>query len=75
MIRMDDLDYTGGLTLATSVAQLQQQGITVALASAEGVASQLDRLAILTRIAPDHVFESVSDAIDVYRRQVQTDAQ
>ncbi len=67
LVSMDDIDYTGGLTLSTVVRQLQQKGITVAVAGANDVAGELDRLGIIAQVGRDRVFDLVSDAIDAYR--------
>lgn len=68
LVSMNDLDYTGGLTLATAVEQLRQQTITVGLVGADDIADELENLGITAQIGRDHVFESVRDAVDEYRR-------
>jgi MFS superfamily sulfate permease-like transporter len=70
LISMDDIDYTGGLTLATTIARLQAQGITVALTGAKDVSSDLDRLGILDRVGREHVFESANDAVEAFRNEL-----
>ena len=69
LISTDDIDYTGGLTLATTITRLQAQGITVALTGAKDVSSDLDRLGILDRVGRAHVFESAYDAVDAFRKE------
>jgi MFS superfamily sulfate permease-like transporter len=69
LISMDDVDYTGGLTLATTITGLQAQGITVALAGAKDVSSDLGRLGILDRVGREHVFESAYDAVEAFRKE------
>ena len=68
LVSMDDLDYTGGLTLAKAVEQLRQQTITVSLVAADDVADELDHLGITAQIGRDYMFESIHDAVDAYRR-------
>jgi hypothetical protein len=65
---MADLDYTGGLTLARAVEQLRQQRIRVGLVAADDIAGELDHLGITAQIGRDHMFESVQDAVEEYRR-------
>jgi MFS superfamily sulfate permease-like transporter len=67
LVSMADIDYTGGLTLARTVEHLEQQQITVALASAEDVSSELQRLGVIDRIGPEHLFESAHDAVLAHR--------
>jgi high affinity sulfate transporter 1 len=68
LVSMNDLDYTGGLTLARVVEQLRQQAITVALVAADDISDELDHLGITAQIGRDHLFESVPDAVDEHRR-------
>jgi high affinity sulfate transporter 1 len=67
LVSMDDLDYSGGLTLARAVEQLRQQTITVALVGADDIADELDRLGITAQIGRDRMFDSILDAVDEYR--------
>jgi high affinity sulfate transporter 1 len=67
LVSMDEIDYTGGLALSTTISHLQKQGLTVALASAEDVSSDLDRLGVIDRIGHELVFESVHNALEAYR--------
>jgi MFS superfamily sulfate permease-like transporter len=63
LMNMENIDYTGGLTLAATIARLQEQGITVVLTGAKDVLSDLGHLRI-----PDDVglFESAHDALVAY---------
>jgi high affinity sulfate transporter 1 len=70
LMSMDEIDYTGGLTLAMTIKRLQDQGVTVALASAEELLPELNRLAVVDRIGHRNVFESVGDAVEAYRSRV-----
>ncbi len=69
MVSVDDIDYTGGLTLAMTVRQLQKGGVTVALAAAEDIRTQLQRIGVMTAIGSHRLFETVQDAIDAWRRE------
>jgi MFS superfamily sulfate permease-like transporter len=71
LVSMNDLDYTGGLTLARVVEQLRQQTITVGLVAADDIEDELDHLGIAAQIGRDHLFESVQDAVDEYRRLIR----
>ena len=63
---MSDIDYTGGLTLAMTIRQLQEKGITVALSAVADVAVELDRLDVSARVGRERMFESVQDAVDAF---------
>jgi high affinity sulfate transporter 1 len=69
LMSMEEIDYTGGLTLAIIVKRLQDRGITVALAGAADVLQELNQLAVVDRIGGENVFESVGDAVEAYRRR------
>jgi len=66
---VDDIDYTGGLTLATTIKDLQKQGITVALAGQKNVTPDLARLGILDHVSREHMFDSPQDAVAAYRNK------
>lgn len=68
LVSVDDVDYTGGLTMKRTMCELQRRGIVVALASADDLREPLDRLEITTGIGRDRCFESVDDAIDAFHR-------
>ena len=63
LVSMDDIDYTGGLTLLATLQELHGQGVAIALAQTEDVQDELERLGIIKLIGPEHVFESVSAAL------------
>jgi MFS superfamily sulfate permease-like transporter len=66
---IDDVDYTGGLTLATTITHLQKQGITVAVTGEKNVSPDLARLGILDRVGREHMFDSAQDAVAAYRNK------
>ena len=68
LVSMDDIDYTGGLTLATTLQGFHAQGLTVALAQTEDVEDQLERLGIIDHIGKDHMFDSTAAAMAAYLR-------
>jgi SulP family sulfate permease len=66
---IDDLDYTGGKTLAELVDQLRARGTTFAVAEpTERVRRELDVFGIRAKIGEEHVFETVQDALQAFRR-------
>ena len=73
LVSMDDIDYTGGLTLAATLKTLRDQGLTIALAQAEDVADELARFGIVAAIGSDRVFDSVSAARNAFDQDVRTD--
>jgi SulP family sulfate permease len=65
---IDDIDYTGGKTLAELADQLHKRNIVLAVCNVEKrVQSELDRYEITSKIGSEHVYETVEDAIDAFR--------
>ena len=73
LVSMDDIDYTGGLTLAASLKTLRGQGLTMVLAQTEDVADELARFGIATFIGADRVFDSVSAAVNAFHQEGRPD--
>ena len=69
LVSMDDVDYTGGLTLTATLQTLRGQGLTIAPTRTEDVQEKLERLGILTMIGAGRVFDSVSAAVDAYLQE------
>jgi MFS superfamily sulfate permease-like transporter len=67
LISLDDVDYTGGLLLESTVARLQQMGVTVALAEVDAVRQELERYGISQRVGASHLFETVQAAVEAFR--------
>ena len=64
---IDDIDYTGGKTLAEVADQLAGRDIVFAVAGARpAVARQLDRFGVTAKIGPEHIFESIDAARDAF---------
>ncbi len=64
---IDDVDYTGGKTLAELVEQLADRGIVFAVAGARpAVLQELERFGVTAMIGPEHVFETVDAARDAF---------
>ena len=66
LVSMDDIDYTGGLTLAATLKTLRSQGLTIALAQTDDVADELARFGIVTLVGAERVFDSVSAARNAF---------
>ena len=73
LVSMNDIDYTGGLTLAATLKTLRGQGLTIALAQIEDVADELERFGILSFVGADRVFDSVSAAMHAFDRDGRRD--
>ncbi len=73
LVSMDDIDYTGGLTLAATLKTLRGQGLTIALAQTEDVAEELERFGIVTFIGADRMFDTVSAARNAFSHDGRMD--
>jgi high affinity sulfate transporter 1 len=64
---IDDVDYTGGKTLAEVAQQLRGRGITFAVASArDGVKRELDRFGVSEIIGTERYFDTVAAAVEAF---------
>jgi len=64
---IDDLDYTGGKTLAEVADQLHDRNVVLALCEVdEGVRRQLDTFGITPKVGEAHIYEAVQDAIEAF---------
>jgi high affinity sulfate transporter 1 len=60
---MDDIDYTGGLTVAEVADQLGHRGIVFAVSGASAdLRRELDRYGVTDRIGADHYYDQLQDA-------------
>jgi high affinity sulfate transporter 1 len=65
---IDDVDFTGGKTLAELADQLAARRIVFAVASARpAVRRELDQFGITAKIGPDHVYETLDEARAAFR--------
>jgi sulfate permease, SulP family len=65
---IDDVDYTGGKTIAEVAAQLRRRGITFAVADAQdGVRRELDRFGVSDIIGEGRYFDTVAAAVEAFR--------
>jgi high affinity sulfate transporter 1 len=65
---IDDIDYTGGKTLAELADQLRARGITFAVSDAsERVRQQLESYGVTAKISAAHQFETVQAAMEAFR--------
>lgn len=61
---IDDLDYTGGKTLAELADQLRTRKITLALCQvSDKVRVELDTFGITPKVGADHIYDTAQDAI------------
>jgi high affinity sulfate transporter 1 len=64
---IDDVDYTGGKTLAEVAQQLRGRGITFAVADAQdAVKVELDRFGVSEIIGDDRYFDTVTAAVEAF---------
>jgi high affinity sulfate transporter 1 len=67
---VDDIDYTGGETLAELVEELLGRKIVVAVAEpSASVQRELDAFGVTERIGRERVYETVGGARDAFRRE------
>jgi MFS superfamily sulfate permease-like transporter len=64
---MDDIDYTGGLTVAEVADELADRGIVFAVASASAhLRDELDRYGVTAKIGPERYFDGPQAARDAF---------
>lgn len=64
---IDDLDYTGGYTLAEVAGQLRRRGVVLALCEVDDhVRPQLDTFGIAGQVGAEHIFDTVDDAVAAF---------
>jgi SulP family sulfate permease len=69
---IDDIDYTGGKTLAELADELAARDVVFAVARANGaVRRELDRFGVTAKIGGDHYYEQLEAARDAFRRAVR----
>ena len=67
---VDDIDFTGGQTLAELVKELLARKILVAVAEpSAGVQRELDTFGVTDRIGRERVYATVEDARDAFRAE------
>ena len=65
---IDDIDYTGGETLAELADQLKQRNVVFAIAGARAATIQeLELFGVTEKIGRDHLFGTLEDAIAAFR--------
>jgi SulP family sulfate permease len=64
---IDDIDYTGGKTLAELADQLAARGVVFAVAGARpAVRRELDQFGVIGKIGLDHVFDTLDAAREAF---------
>ena len=70
---IDDVDYTGGKTLALLADRLSAHDIVFAIAKASPpVRSELDRYGVTDKIGPDHYYDRLQQARDAFHAAQET---
>jgi SulP family sulfate permease len=70
---IDDLDYTGGKTLAELASQLRQRGIVVAAADMRAsVRKELDRFGVTATMGDVRIFDTVEEALEAFHKEAGT---
>ncbi len=65
---IDDVDYTGGKTIAELADQLKQRGVVLAIAGArKAAAPELELFGVTERIGQEHIFGSLEEAIAAFK--------
>jgi len=66
-VAMDDIDYSGGQTLAELADELAERKVVFAVADASPqFRAELDRFGITAKIGPDHIFDGIDEARDAF---------
>ena len=65
---IDDIDFTGGKTLAELAGQLHERNVVLAICEVDDkVRRELDLFGITDKIGAEHVYETVEDALEAFR--------
>ena len=64
---VDDIDFTGGKTLAELADQLAERKVILALCQvSDKVRTQLDTFGITPKVGAEHIYETIQDAIEAF---------
>jgi sulfate permease, SulP family len=64
---IDDIDFTGGKTLAELADHFREHNIVLAFCEVDDrVRRQLDLFDVTSKIGPDHIYDTVADAVDAF---------
>jgi len=65
---IDDIDFTGGKTLAELADQLHGRNVVLAMCEVDDkVRRELDLFGITEKIGAEHIYETVEDALEAFR--------
>jgi len=68
---LDDIDYSAGISLAGLLDYLASRQITFAMARADtGLLDTLGAYDLLDRIGPDHLHDTLAEAIEAFHRDI-----
>jgi MFS superfamily sulfate permease-like transporter len=66
-VGIDDIDYTGGKTLAELADHLRERSIVFAISEpTDSVRDELDRYGISAKVGAERVFDTVNAAVDAF---------
>ena len=66
-VAIDDIDFTGGKTLAELADELKARNVQFAIAGAQAKArAQIDLFGITAKIGPEHVYDSPGEAVEAF---------
>jgi high affinity sulfate transporter 1 len=66
---IDDVDFTGGNTLVELAGQLRERNVVFAIATVtQAVRPELDRFGVTDAVGAGHVYATLADAIEDFRR-------
>ena len=70
---LDDIDYSAGISLAGLLDYLASRQITFAMARTDtGLRDTLAAYDLLNRIGPDHLYDTLTEAIEAFHRDVRS---
>jgi MFS superfamily sulfate permease-like transporter len=68
---IDDVDYTGGQTLAEIADELAERKIVFAISGpGEALRAELDRFGVTEKVGADHIYNSLEAALDAFHSGV-----
>ena len=67
---IDDIDFTGGKTLAELADQLHQRGVVLGMADLrDSVRGELDRYGVTAKVGEKRLYASAGAAVDAFRAE------
>src|SRR6185437_13283040 len=64
---VDDLDFSGGQTLAELADEIHERGVVLSFCDvSDKVRAQLDSFGITAKIGPEHIYDTLQEALDAF---------